>query len=252
MKTVLIALLVTLAATADARGVVSIGQTNDTTKPTVFLDMNDNMNRGPIIWLEDGVFPPPNVPPWEHVAPTALGCDGTYDESDFTDYNGSWNLRFPGTNFTDPAVQSDTYFFRNLMPHSYGTRYYYFTLRAQDPSGIKRMTVSLHERDVWAINRPRQTIVDWGPSHFGDLAPATAVTALVPVYQPGGNFDYWSRQLQYTIPQPHPFFAGREVALHFSLTDFGFDGELMVEVEDHAGNIDTGSVYLADDRLCVP
>ena len=254
MKSLLIASLLTIVTTAqaqmDADRTRPGGSINDRYKPTVTLEMNDTKNLGPIIWYENGVAPPPDLPEgYTYVGPDTLGCDGTYSEAG---WDPGWSARFPGTNFFSRYVQDRTYFFRNLRTdNSYeGFRPFRFTLRAHDFGGIKRIRVRVVERDVQVSWWNPYYVIDPGPTEFVDVSSFSAVAMLTPLYQPGGDFSHWEEQLTYEPTLSGSFPHMDDVVLRFSLTDFGYFGKVDVEVEDLAGNMRTGSVYLADDRLC--
>ena len=219
---------------------------NDTTEPTFSLTMNDGKNAGPIIWHEPGVFPPTGVSKGA-ARPNALGCNGSYYEGD---WDPGWSEIY-STDFFNPWIQTQTYFYRELregnMPSDFVP--YSFTLRASDTGGIKKILVSVHERDVVRNWSNPLLVVDDGPTEFINVSPSRAVPRFLPIYYNGGrSFSHYEKQL---LLEPRVTrLVSSDSVLHFDLTDFGVDARIRVEVEDHAGNLSSGGVYVADDRLC--
>ncbi|MEM6819116.1 MAG: hypothetical protein AAF578_09995 [Pseudomonadota bacterium] len=219
----------------------------DNTDPTVKLEMNDRKGAGPIIWVEEGVMPEPGLPADTIPSLSSLGCDGTINNSAISSWSGLFN-----TNFSDPQIQNQTYFFRELGA---GIGYYYsdagpysFSLRAQDKNGISRIKVSLIERGV--VTDRWNYVTNDGPTEFYDVSQQAAVASLHPIYLSGGKFSHWEKQLNWEPNVPVRWLQSAEVHLDFSLTHFGLYGRIDVEVEDRAGNVTTSSVYLADDKAC--
>ena len=109
MKLLILASLLTVVTAAQAQTDSTRerpfgGGINDRYKPTVTLEMNDTKNLGPIIWYENGVAPPPDMPGgYTYVGPAVLGCDGTYSESG---WDPGWSERFPGTSFFSRSSSS--------------------------------------------------------------------------------------------------------------------------------------------------
>ncbi len=222
---------------------------NDTTEPTFTLTMNDGKNAGPIIWHEPGVFPPAlDLPNGAAVRPNALGCNGSYYEGD---WDPGWSEIYSETDFFNPWIQTQTYFFRELREGPLFSDFvpYSFSVRASDTSGIKKILVSVHERDVVLSWSNPSIVADDGPTEFVNVSPSRAVPRLLPIYSHGGRiFSHFEKQL---LLEPRVTrLVSTDSVLHFDLTDFGDDAQIRVAVEDHAGNVSSGEVYVADDRLC--
>lgn len=236
---------VLLSGAADAQNRGS----NDTTEPTFTLTMNDGKNAGPIIWHEPGVFPPPlDLPKGAVARPSALGCNGSYHENG---WDPGWSEIYD-TDFFSPWVQGQTYFFRELRDGPLLSDFvpYSFTLRASDTSGIKKILVKVRERDVVHSWSNPSIVVDDGPSDFINVSPSRAVPRLLPIYYNTSSpfFQHYEKQLLF---EPRFIRVGSsDYVLHFDLTDFGVDARISVDVEDNAGNVSSGGVFVADDRLC--
>lgn len=192
----------------------------DVVPPTFELHMVDGANAGPIAWHL------PSLPP-------SLGCAGSYGDGG---WDAGWNDRFPNTNFRDPAVQRQAYFFEQdgpFDPHS-------FYVTAHDNRAVKQIRIIIEERDVfWDPRLPAPDPQFDGPSDFSRFFPTSAYQTLSPVYD-GNFFSHWEKRL--TVNSSW---------LVFDVADFGATGRIDVVVEDYAGNISVGSVYLVFGEVCV-
>lgn len=221
---------------------------NDTTKPTLSLTMNDGKNAGPIILREPGVWPRTDLPRGVSARLGALGCNGSYYEGN---WDPGWSEIYAETDFFNPWIQDQTYFFRELREGSQPSDFvpYSFTLRASDTSGIKKILVRIRERDVVPNYTNPLLVADDGPTEFINVSPSRAVPQFLPIYYRGEPFfRHYEKQL---LLEPRATRLGSiDSVLHFDLTDFGIDAKIRIDVEDNGGNVSSGSVYLADDRLC--
>lgn len=250
MTTLALGILATSATDADARRGGGTVPVNDSIKPTLIVTMNDTTNAGPIIWYEHNVMPPRVHWKYNYVGPQALGCRGTVSDG-WAEY---WTDTFNQTDFTDKYIQKRTYFFRELagpnMP--IGTVPYSFTVRAEDLSGIKRIEVSLPERDVaWVGQWQNPLVLEDGPTEFVNVSQGDAVADFVEIRGANGDMQGWRKTLTYERPNPAFAAANQVVDLTFAVTHLGNAATLNVEVEDHAGNVRTGSVYLAMNDMCL-
>lgn len=238
MKYVLIATTLTtvhFAATLHANAQAFL---QDNEPPAAALIMNDGLNAGDIMRtdLSQPVFPG-TAPVSPSVGLSALGCDYGIEP-----YIYVWNAIYDDTNFLSSTIQDQTYFYNSLSWSS-------FTLRASDNgSGIKRIVVSLHERDVVHSTSNPLAVYDDGPTEFAYFSPSGASTAFQPIWAQGGNFSHYEKQL---ILEPRMTRIRQDKVLDFTLTTFGSTGRIDVLVEDRAGNTAEGSVYLADRWACL-
>jgi len=199
------------------------GLWTDRLPPSFEMHMIDGTNAGPIAWDRRDL-------------PPALGCDGRYGDGD---WDAGWNERFPRTNFRDPVVQAQSYFYRRedwVEPHS-------FYVSAQDNRGVRRISIIIEEREVvWMPGEPWPTQFD-GPSDYSNFFPTHAVPALASVWDGQGQnpFSHWEKRL--TVYGSW---------LVFDVADFGATGRIDVVVEDLAGNLSVGSVFLVMGEICLP
>lgn len=225
---------VLLAPVAEARPTLLL----DVKDPVASLVMNDGQNAGPIIQTD---FSPPSLPalpPGAIVTLPSLGC-ANIDTNDMA----GWDSIFTETDFFEPIIQTYTYFFDDAP----STRS--FTLTASDARGIKRIIVSINERDVQTIWGTM--ISDDGPTEFFNVSPSRAVSYLQPIWisssTSGPFFSHYEKRLLLEPPQNR---LRTDVTLNFDLTTFGSTGRLRVIVEDNSGNVTYGAVFLAPDGTC--
>lgn len=233
--TLSIGLMFMLVASATAQRPVPI---LDTTPPVATLHVNDGLNAGPIIhtapFLINGVpVPYPTLP-------SALGCDSVDTGNDMP----NWDALHPLTDFTDPWVLNRTYYYEGSTPS--------FTLRAEDSSGIKKVEVSVVERDVITAYGGF-TVIDAGPTEFMDVSPTRAVRLFAPIwYQSTASgawyFSHYEKQLKL---EPRSTRIVVPSVLNFSMSAFGATAQLRVRIEDNAGNLTYGSVFLAPLGMCL-
>lgn len=198
------------------------GSLSDVIPPTFQFHMIDGADAGPIAWHRSQLLP-------------SLGCRGMYGDGD---WDHGWNARFPGTNFRDPAIQMQSYFFNQDAPGEP----YSFYVTAQDNRAVKRIHIIIEEREVyWLSGEPWPTRYD-GPSDYSNYFPTHAVPTLVSVWdgQGANPFDRWEKRL-----------SVESSWLVFDVADFGRTGRIDVVVEDFAGNVAVGGVYLVWDEICI-
>ncbi len=230
----LAALTVLLAPSAESLTLI------DNTVPIATLEMNDGLNAGPIVHTDMSVFSPPPLPPGATISLPSVGCDGNIHLGRMN----NWDNRFTETDFFDPVVQDYTYFF-NEAPSVRS-----FTLTASDTSGIKRVEVRIMERDVqtfWGS----MSVYDDGPTEFFNVSPSRAVRYFQPVWISSAQGQFFSHYEKRLKLEPRQTRLNPDIVLNFALSDFGATARLLVVVEDNAGNVSTGGVWLAPGSICV-
>ncbi len=195
----------------------------DSKKPVATLVMNDGQQAGAILDTSGSV--------------STLGCAGIIHFNEMA----AWDTVHSDTDFWDPAIQDDTYFY-DYLPSTQS-----FTLTATDSSGIKRVEVAVVERSVHEFPGS-MAVYDDGPSEFFNVVPASAVPYLQPVWKSGYSFSHYEKRLELELRQTR---LPQNAVLHFDITHFGKTGRLDITAEDNAGNIATGSVYVAPDSTCL-
>lgn len=155
--------------------------------------MDDRTRINEIIDTRLGNFGPACTLDPNAQGPETLGCQWALD-------NGAmwvWAQAHTDYDWLHPAVIANTYFVGDVFPD------YTFTLRASDPSGIRKITVWIRERDVKRLEyEPRRTRLKMGE------------------------------------------------VVYFDLETSGSTARLEVEIEDNAGNVAHGAVYLAPRSGC--
>ncbi len=229
-----LALLATvLAPPSLARGLPTL---IDSTPPVGVVEMDDRTRTAEIINTEFGNFRPDGTPVTSSPIPAALGC------SYWVDYGAMyfWNQTHPEYDYVDPAVLANTYHFSDVYPD------YTFTLRASDANGIRKVTVKIRERVV-QVHPYTGVVTDDGPTQFMDLWPSQVVAGFRQVWLTGGNFSHFEKRLDF---EPRQTRLPTEEIMHFDMSTFGSTAKLEIEVEDNAGNVAYGAVYLAPTRTC--
>jgi|GEM_PF-4718449 len=230
MRKVPLALFATLLASPQINEARNGGL--DLSAPSFTLKLNDGTRSGPIAWDDDSV-------------PPALGCDGTYDEDAV---QPSWEDRYPDSWFHDPVIQGLSYFYEPNYITQGGLLLEEpknFTLRASDPSGLKRIEVIITERNV--VTTPNGVVHDDGPTEFTDISDPHAYPYLIPVYVSGGIFSHWEKRLEWNRPaNTQPILK----TIKFSLGTFGKYARMRIIVEDLNGIVSEDGVYLIDGTHC--
>ncbi len=226
-------LIATLATPASA------GDTHirliDNTPPTGFLEMDDRTRVNEIIDTRLGNFGPAGTLDPTAQGPATLGCRWRTDDAALW----VWSLTHTEYAWFDPAVIDNTYFFSDVFPD------YTFTLRASDASGIRKITVRIRERDV--VRNAYGIVVDDGPTEFTELWPSRVVSSFGMDQTTGSNFRDVKR-LEYEPRQTR--LTRTDEVMHFDMETFGSTARLEIEIEDNAGNVSHGAVYLAPKIGC--
>ncbi len=211
----------------------------DTRAPSVVLHIDDAVGLTPILQLGGAGAAPLGTAHLSSAEPETLGCDGRINKAGMH----LWNQIHYDTDFTEPSVLARTYFFSRRNGSGR------FSVRASDDSGVRRVTVSVRERNVKA-NHGGFGLTSDGPSDFSGVVPARARSYFLPVWKGSDTAQHFSHYEKRLELEPRRADNATDAAMTFELSAFGSEARLLVTVEDNAGNISTGSAYLAPGWAC--